>query len=158
MRLVRLSLLLSLALLTGAAAQVPEREIETIALYMPNLRAEPGQRLKTRTSIGCFRNAPGDYRCMVIGLRMQGAVVMAKTVDTDAQAYLDRYCRGRRNGLDYIECRFQLAFDYVSESLDPAENLRVYRAENMVLTSDYLSGTRVPPRREQAPARAAASQ
>ena len=55
-----------------ARSQPAEREIETAALYLPKLGAEPGQRLKTRTTIGCYRNASKDYRCIVLGLRMQG--------------------------------------------------------------------------------------
>lgn len=131
----------------GVRAQAAEREIETAALYLPKLGAEPGQRLKTRTTIGCYRNAAKDYRCIILGLRMQGAMVITKTIDPDAQAYLDRYCRGRNSGLDYQECRFRLAFDLVSESFDQAESMRIYQAQNMSLESDFLRGVRNPPSR-----------
>jgi hypothetical protein len=143
-------LLLSLAATGMAAAQTGEREIEAAALYMPKLGAQPGQRLKTRTAISCFRQAANDYRCIILGLRMQGAMVIAPSIDAAAKTYLERYCRGRRSGLDYPECRFRVAFDYVSESFDEGESLRIYRAENLVLDSEYLRFERTPPIRGEA--------
>lgn len=133
-----------------ASAQPREREIEAAALYMPNLGAQPGQRLKTRNTIGCFRQAANDYRCIILGLRMQGAMVTASRVEAGAQSYLDRYCRGRTAGLDYQECRFQVAFDYVSETFDADASMRVYRAENLALDSTYVRNERTPPNRSEA--------
>lgn len=141
------ALAILIAVCAGVRAQPAEREIETAALYLPKLGAQPGQRLKTRTTIGCYRHAARDYRCIVLGLRMQGAMVITKTIDPDAQAYLDRYCRGRTSGLDYQECRFRLAFELVSENFDEAESMRIYQAQNMSLESDFLQGTRTPPNR-----------
>ncbi len=140
--------LLSLLPSPGAYAQPAVRQIETTALYMPNLRAEPGDTLKTRTAIGCYRQGPSDYRCLIIGLRMQGAMLISPTVDPEAQAYLDQHCRGQRSARDYHECRFEVAFDYGSSSYQTADSLWVHRVENLSLASDYLAGKRPRPRRD----------